>query len=584
MKRLDRKTLNRIFSPMILALLFVAMCFVLIYVTYGVYYLTNDDTVMMKAFSGYNTRTPMPYDQYSSFTLGMIYKCLYTFIPTWNWYSYVSIFIVVVSNAVIIYSIYKQRDLPENSFRYVDFLIISIFTAAISLYGIKSISFTVNAAFSAIAGVMLLMNLSAEKGVKYRQYLCAIIFMAVALLIRSASFKSILPFAILALFYRAGYRIRTEGKTNIRKICIELAVLLIPLMGVYVYNRVDAAMESEVFQSRSGADDYEHYRGLYMDHPHIPYEGNEDFYESIGWDRELYDVTGNYMYIDPRFNTENLKQIADASISLREEDKALTERVQSLPDKFLYWTEGNKVRICMSIAVTVFFVTGLVMTVYKLLRKVDWYDWLFLAGVQAVSMAEWVYTIDRFIDRAFYCATFPALFIGIWVFARHAAVMDYRKALYLPVGLLAVAVMYISAAQNLSRGSSDYLKQLARVSCNADEICFNHPGNLYVCDVTIIRGTPLFLNMDLRGSGNMLFWGGTIAFSESFYEMIARFGYDELYSNNLFDANVYYMTTDSDVWNSTFMQYMKKTYGKSVDAEVADTTDSGIYVYKFYRT
>lgn len=583
MKHLDKKAINRIFSPMILALLFAIACFVLIYIIYGVYYLTNDDTMMMKAFSGYNTGIPMPYDQYSSFTLGMMYKFLYTFIPTWNWYTYVSILVVVISNAVIIWSIYKQRDLPGNSFRYVDFLIIGILTVAISMYGIKSISWTVNTAFSAIAGVMLIMDMSVEKKVKYRQYICAVIFMAIALLIRYTVFMSVLPYAVLALFYRAGNRIRTEDKKNIRKIGIELVLLLVPLMGVVAYNRVDTALESEAFHPRAGVDDYEHYRALYMDHPHIPYEGNEDFYESIGWDWELYDVTGICMYLDPRFNAENLAKIVEASSSLRGERGKFTEQVQSLTDKFFIATRKNKVRICMSIAVIFFFMTGLVMTVYKLLRKGDWYDWLFLAGVQAVSMAEWVYIIDRFIDRSFYCVTFPALLIGIWVLARHAAAMNYHKVLYIFAGLLAVAVMYISAAQNLSRGGSNYLEKLTRISCDADEICFSQPENLYICDLSIISGNPLFWDMDVRGSVNMLFWGGTIAYSESFYEMIKKFGYDEFYSNNLFDENVYYITTDSDVWDSTFMQYMKKTYGESVDAEVVDTTDSGICVYKFYR-
>lgn len=584
MKWMDKKTLNRIFSPMILSLLFVAAWFALIYVTYGVYYLTNDDIVMMKAFSGYNTGTPMPYDQFSSFTLGMMYKCLYTLIPAWNWYSYVSILVVIVSNAVIIWSIYKQRDLPENSFRYVDFLLIGTLTVAISLYGIRSISFTVNAAFSAIAGVMLLMNLSAEKSIKHLQYICAVIFMAVASMIRIDSFMAILPFAVLVLFYRAGNRIRTEGRENIRKVCIELVILLLPLMGVVAYNSVDTVLETKIFPSRVGADDYDYYRVLYMDHPHIPYEGNEDFYESIGWDREFYDVTGILMYLDPRFNTENLKKIAEASSSLRGESGALTERVLSSSDKFLDQTRGNKVRICMSIAVIFFLMTGLVMTVYKLLRKGGgWYDWLFLAGVQAVSMAEWVYIIDRFIDRSFYCATYPALFIGVWVFARHAVVLNHRKVLYIPVGLFAVAVMYIAAKQNLSRWYSGMAKQRASVMFDADEIFFSHSENLYICDASVINGTPLFLNMDFRGCGNMPFWGGTVAYSESFYEMIEKFGYDEFYSNNFFDENVYYITTDSDVRDSILMQYMKKTYGESVDAKAVDTTDSGVYVYKFCR-
>ena len=122
------------------------------------------------------------------------------------------------------------------------------------------------------------------------------------------------------------------------------------------------------------------------------------------------------------------------------------------------------------------------------------------------------------------------------------------------------------------------------VSRDADTIFYNHPENLYIYDGSIISGTSLFLDMNLRGCGNnALMWGGTGVFSEPFYEKIARFGYDEFFSNNLFDEHVLYITTDTNVWGSTFMKYMKKCYGESVDAELVDYTESGVRVYRFTR-
>lgn len=72
-------------------------------------------------------------------------------------------------------------------------------------------------------------------------------------------------------------------------------------------------------------------------------------------------------------------------------------------------------------------------------------------------------------------------------------------------------------------------------------------------------------------------------FSKSFYTTIGRFGYEEFYSENLFDDGVYYMTTDGDVDNSFFMAYMRKTFGDDVIACVVETTDSGLYVYDMRR-
>lgn len=583
MKGQDKRT-NRIVSPMVWALVFVTACFLFIYMTYGVYYLTNDDTGIMKTFSGYSTGTPTAFHQYGSITLGMIYKFLYRLIPTWNWYSYGSILVVIVSNAVSIYAIFKQRDLTKNLCRYVDFMIIGIIAVSISMYGISSISWTTNAAFAADAGIMLLMNMSGMKKEKYSQYVCAVIFLFLASLIRGAAYKAALPFAILALIYYTGNRIRVEGLAKKNRILVELVILLIPLLGISGYNHMETALKSNVFPSGTGA--FEYYRGLYTDRPHIEYEGNEEFYDSLGWDQEFYDVTKSWMFIDPRFNTENLKKIADASQELREK-VGLSDLAGSYMDDFLKETIDSPVRLCMSIAVVVLALAGLIMAIYKMIFKGNWFDWLFLSTTQMLCIAECTYLLmrGRFIERAFYCAAFPALFIGIWILARHASIMNSHKELYLVETALAVALLYISARQNLSMEKSEFAKQQAQISSDADAIYFNYPENLYIYDGYIISGTSLFLDMDLRGCGrNSLMWGGTGVYSKTFYEKIKRFGYDEFYSYNLFDENVYYITTDSDVWNSVFMKYMKKNYGEFVDADVVDTTDSGIYVYKFYRS
>ena len=147
-----------------------------------------------------------------------------------------------------------------------------------------------------------------------------------------------------------------------------------------------------------------------------------------------------------------------------------------------------------------------------------------------------------------------------------------------------MATFYSSVAQNLSMEKSQQAEHMAQISYDADVIYFKHPENLYIYDGNIISGTSLFLNMNLRGCNrNAVMWGGTGVYSQTFYEKIGNFGYDEFYSNNLFDENVYYITTSIDVWNSPFMQYMKKTYGDSTDAELIEKTDSGVCVYKFKK-
>ena len=427
MNRFDTHIRKTMFS-LIITLITVTVFFVVVYLTYGIYYLSNDDTGMMKAFSGYGTGIPTQYHQYGSFTLGMICKLLYTLVPTWNWYSYGSILVVILSNTVIISSIFMNRNSAENVMRYVDFCLIFIFVIALSMYGISRISWTINAAFASVGGLMLLVCLPIEKKAGNIRYVAAIIFMFIGLLIRGASYKAVFPYAILVLLFRAGTRLRKEGRECVRYICIELVLLLIPLIGILLYNKVDTGFKSDVFQS--DADSFEHYRGLYTDHPHIPFDGNEDFYKSLGWDEEFYTVARSWMFIDPRFNTENLKKIAEASNGMRT-DERVSEQIYSLWDDFIEKTVENTMRTGMSIAVVVFLAVGLFMTLYKLIKKADWYDWLFLAFVQVLAIMEWLYLLyerGRFIDRAFYCATYPAMFIGMWIVVKKVSAIQDRKS------------------------------------------------------------------------------------------------------------------------------------------------------------
>ena len=64
-------------------------------------------------------------------------------------------------------------------------------------------------------------------------------------------------------------------------------------------------------------NEFEKYRPRFSDYPVLPYEGNEEFYASIGWDKEFFDLSRQWMYIDRRFNAENLKKISEASQNIK---------------------------------------------------------------------------------------------------------------------------------------------------------------------------------------------------------------------------------------------------------------------------
>lgn len=583
--KLDRKKINMAFSSFMLSTTFVIIYFVWLYYSYGVFYLSNDDTGIMETYSGYSTGEPTAYHAYGSYTLGFFFKMLYTACPRFNWYSYGSILVVIISNAVIITCIYTWRKKEANRLRHVDFLLIGCLTIAINMYGISRISWTMNAVFAAVAGTMLLLTFLESVDREWLIYAMAVVFFVVSSLVRSGSYEAILPFALLAIIYRTARDIKRPcmSRKNLKAVLV-CVLLMIPLMAVYGYSRVDSAIKQDMFPN--GTSSFEHYRGLYTDSYHIPYEGNEEFYQGLGWDEEFYTMTGSWFFIDRRFNNENLKAIAEESA------RQQTEIVEESEGGF-YWEEfksvtvENPVRIAMTVSVILLFFVGIVLLFYSLIRKIAWQDWALLSGAQLLAMAEWGWLVigrGRFIDRAFFCAALPALFVGLWIISKNAGVMDRHKVIYLFASFLVVWSMRLALERNISMESSEFARRSSQISADADHIAFEHPENLYIYDTSIAGDVSLFRDMSIAGCGrNRMLWGGTGVFSKPFYVTIGGFGYEEFYSENLFDEGVYYMTADDDVNNSFFMAYMRKTFGDDVTASVVEATDSGLYVYDMKR-
>ena len=108
--------------------------------------------------------------------------------------------------------------------------------------------------------------------------------------------------------------------------------------------------------------------------------------------------------------------------------------------------------------------------------------------------------------------------------------------------------------------------------------------NLYIHNGVAVNDTRLFLDMSLRGcSNNLLFWGGTGVFSNAYYDTVGRFGYDEFYSDNLLDDNVYFICGDSSMDDTVFVHYMQSAYGEDIQCKQVYNIKNLAFVYKFTR-
>ena len=579
-------TLKKNISVVLFATLFVTAVFFLLYYTCGVFYLTNDDVGFMKTYSGYDTGVPSALNSYGSYTFGQFFVLLYSFLPGINWYAYISIFVLIISNTVIIYCIYNLLDKKiKTNFGYI--LIIGLITLAINFYGIKRISWTLNGVFASTAGMMLLLMFVIEKKRKWWIILISIVFCGLGGLIRFGSLEAVIPYIVLVIAYYFVLNLKKPFFTKTNKYIWLNTVLIVVLLGlIWGYQYVDSAMKSRVQSVSEEYSEFEYYRSLYADSYHIPYEGNEEFYESIGWDEVFFNATEKFFYMDERFNTENLRKIAektDDSIK-NDENKSATGHYAEVLIKYL---QSDPIVPVLSFFIVFMFLLGGILFVIDLIKHKAWQDWLFMCGAAVIALLECVWLLvvrERLIDRTFYCAIIPSLFIGISVLFKHFSYITNTKVLSKVFYGFVILFFSLVASFWIVEDERQNIKVVSRAADEADLIVANNPDILYITDASISDGCNLFLNMELAGHvHNRMLFGGTGIYSESYYSKLAEFGFDEFYSDDLLNDKVLFMTLNPNLKSSAFLTYMRNLYGEDIDVVEVEHSASGVYVYKFVR-
>lgn len=579
-------SLKKNISTLLFAVFFVGFVFLLLYYTCGVFYLTNDDVGFMKTYSGYYSGVPSVYNSYGSYTLGSFYVLLYSVLPAINWYTVVSIMVLIISNAIIIFCILNVLD-EKIKINFGYFLICGLITVAVNFYGIKRVSWTLNGVFASTAGMMLLLLFVIRKKYKWWFVFISILLFGLGGLIRYGSLESVIPYAVLVVTY---YYVSNREKLFFSKKnkCILMnAFLFLILLGLmWCYQYVDSSLKNKVQPVSEEYSEFEFYRSLYSDCYHIPYEGNEEFYESIGWDEEFYNATEQFFYMDERFNAENLKLIAEKT----EDSIKGNDKQSSYIDYVVYvfeYIQSDPIIPIFSLSIFFMFLAGTSLFVVKILRHKAWQDWFLVGGAATIALLEcaWLLVVrERLIDRTFYCAVIPAVFIGASILFKNFSSVFRSKVLSTTFCVFVVIFAGSVATFWIVDDERQKIRAVSQAADEADLIIANNPDKLFITDDSISYGCNLFLNMELAGRvQNSMLYGGTGIYTESYYRTIAKFGFDEFYSDDFLNDKVLFMTLNPNFSSSEFLTYMRNLYGEDIDVIEIEHSTSGVYVYKFVR-
>ena len=186
-----------------------------------------------------------------------------------------------------------------------------VFGSAVTLFSAYNISWTDTSALFGSAALVLLFSLTSSHSKKTVAAICAVsgIFIVLNAITRFSTFVPVFPFYILAVVYVI---LKNRKKYSLKAHCALMGSVLVLSCALSLYCTMDSEYKSTNIETVSHSD-FEIYRSQFRDYRVAPYEGNEDFYSSIGWDKDFYDMARQWMFMDRRFNTENLRKIAEMS-------------------------------------------------------------------------------------------------------------------------------------------------------------------------------------------------------------------------------------------------------------------------------
>lgn len=301
-----------------------AVIMLLIAVLFDYYFDLNDDVFMKNILSGNYTGGPEGHNIQMLYPISALISLIYRLFRGIDVYGIFLCVCQFVCVFMILVRIMSKCNSKMN--KAISAASIVIFVIGCLLGHLVYVQYTFTVAMLAATAAFLVIT-----GDGRRNRICVCVIIWLSFLIRSEMLLLMLPMAGMAWLYRlvaeAGKRVVSERK-EVRKVYIRWAVVL--FAGLLLCKGVDKLAYSssnwsefvDLFDARTELYDYQS----------IPsYEGNEDFYDSIGLDASEVELFFNYNYgLDNEIDAEIMDKVAAYAKSIKEETPMLSRIRQAL--------------------------------------------------------------------------------------------------------------------------------------------------------------------------------------------------------------------------------------------------------------
>ena len=562
-----------------LAVLLVGLTAALVPITF----LTNDDTSIMYTFAGYFTGEPYPIHGFVNLPLGYVTSLLYMLVPAVPWWAVLQLLCVTISIWVIFYTIWDVGD--ENGVPAWGMLLLNtLLYLLVLVYAVYRLSFTLTACMLGTAGILRL--LSANTGGEHREPLSIYAMlesgalMIACFLFRNSTGYSMACFWAAGVVYHAlgtlaGWK-KPERRHELLRIFGYAACCLAVFGGlIWLNNWSYQNMNPEGYAA------FEDARGRYLDFPHVTFEQDPAFFDSLGWDREIFNLVENSCFVDPYVTAESLNAILEydtgASVPLLQRATAALQYGEA-------FFRGNGPAEYMLTAPVLI----VLWTLFRLVReRKRWVEALIVFGLALGSFLLCLYLcfVERLILRAFQVIAIPAaammLLLCLRIRLDREQPKDTKPRIALRIGLILFSLFALGwgVTKNvLWIGQFEPQRQMQQMR-TAEAYAMEHPENVYICMPTFIFNSEAFKTYPDQKPTNLLDWGDTGMYSGRKTRQLELNGIEPFTPDVFRKENVFLMGTFEGKELQVLLDYLVQDAGAK-GCERVDSFGDGYAIFR----
>lgn len=553
-----------------------AICFMIAIASSPLSYMTNDDTGIQSVLSGNVTGEPYITHQFINIILGAFISHLYKLLPQIQWWYVYSVLLTATGIFMLHFCILKICKDKKISIKSA-ILVIAVLDLSFMVYSIANVSFTTVPAILGTGIVALLFVTDKIKNKKTLRWVGCIVAIGYILMLihRSVSAYALLCYILLGILWNLTNRSDLNKKLVLRfcAVCIFFVALTGCLTGL---NRIAG-------EKINGTEfiEFNAARAKYMDYGHDSYMENPKLYEENGWSEEIYNLVGNWCFMDETVTTENFNYFSKNSnvkCSMIASSKSALKA--ALKDT------GCQALICLWI-VSAFF--AVLSTVIRFNRRP--FCFVCMNNMGSVILLLYQLLKGRMLYRSVFVVLLPAVVINCILTINNNPMNKMENKIFkvlLFIGILGCSSLVLDYAFNPVRNT--YKEEIMEKSKKTEEYVLENPNNTYIYAPSVYTNINPWSVYGTKRLSNMIPWGGSTYHSDNYNKRLERNGIETLSGDVIKRDNVYLLfnenllekenLADETMLSACFYQYLHANF----DAKgfvIEDDIEQMVYVYRF---